>query len=459
MTSLKQWKIKELDSKSPSFCGAKWYNASMYFFAGTTSSCHHNPWHAIDTEEIKLNPAALHNTSSKKAERKMMQDGLKPVGCQFCWVMEDTVPDSTSDRVMSSQLSSSDRLQAAFDGDATADYDLDYLEIAFDRTCQLGCSYCSPAISSTWASDIRKNGKYTLLTDTTLSYTTTNDNSTIKFGEENPYADAFFKWWEQGLYKNLQILRITGGEPMMSGYTWKLLDWLADNPTKSKCKIHITTNLAYSDEILQKFLDKCSKITQPIEVWTSAETVGAKDEYIRDGLEWDQWVANLDKVLAHPSISKVGICCTMGVLQADGYAEFLEWFAEKYLGQPHDKFVHTVNILRFPSFQNIITLPTQLRVELGNEIAATVSRLKMPDTMSQYQLDQITRVIGYITDVSIPHKNNSSRPDTTFNEATVEFNRDDLEKDFKSFFTEFDIRRSRNLAQTFPRLAEWYNSL
>jgi hypothetical protein len=46
-----------------------------------------------------------------------------------------------------------------------------------------------------------------------------------KFGEANPYVEAFFQWWESDLNQTLDELRITGGEPLMSGYTWQLLDW------------------------------------------------------------------------------------------------------------------------------------------------------------------------------------------------------------------------------------------
>ena len=53
---------KLLDSISPSFCAAKWYNATIWLGSGMTTSCHHPPAHKIDAEQIKLDPAALHNT-------------------------------------------------------------------------------------------------------------------------------------------------------------------------------------------------------------------------------------------------------------------------------------------------------------------------------------------------------------------------------------------------------------
>ena len=37
------FKREHLDSKSASFCGAKWYNATVWLGSGMTTSCHHCP--------------------------------------------------------------------------------------------------------------------------------------------------------------------------------------------------------------------------------------------------------------------------------------------------------------------------------------------------------------------------------------------------------------------------------
>jgi hypothetical protein len=34
-----------------------------------------------------------------------------------------------------------------------------------------------------------------------------------------------------------------------------------------------------------------------------------------------------------------------------------------------------------------------------------------------------------------------------------------LQQDFKQFFTQYDLRRGKNFTETFPTLANWYNSL
>ena len=48
-----QFKKEKLDTKSESFCGAKWYNATIWLGSGMTTSCHHPLQHKIDLEAKK----------------------------------------------------------------------------------------------------------------------------------------------------------------------------------------------------------------------------------------------------------------------------------------------------------------------------------------------------------------------------------------------------------------------
>ena len=68
-----EFKRKQLDPKSASFCAAKWYNATIWLGSGQTTSCLHPLPHQINLEEIKTNPKAIHNTGQKKFEREQMQ--------------------------------------------------------------------------------------------------------------------------------------------------------------------------------------------------------------------------------------------------------------------------------------------------------------------------------------------------------------------------------------------------
>jgi hypothetical protein len=230
MTDL-EFRQQHLDTKSASFCAAKWYNATIWLGSGQTTSCHHPPAHHVTEKEVIINPAALHNTRQKRDDREKMLAGERPAGCEYCWKIEDMGRDAVSDRVYKSRIYPIESLNEAFATPVHHDVNLRTLEIAFDRTCQFACSYCNPAFSSTWVNDIRKNGPYVKLeSDGRNHFTHEHDSAQLyKFGEDNPYVNAFFEWWETDLHRTLQELRITGGEPLMSGYTWKLIDWFKTN--------------------------------------------------------------------------------------------------------------------------------------------------------------------------------------------------------------------------------------
>jgi hypothetical protein len=155
-----EFKRQVLDTKSASFCAAKWYNATIWLGSGQSTSCHHPPAHAIDREALKTNPRAIHNTPTKKLDRAMMQAGNRPAGCEYCWKIEDMGVDAVSDRVYKSKIYPLESLNEAYNTPSQEDVNLRTLEIAFDRTCQFACSYCNPAFSSTWVNDIKRNGPY-----------------------------------------------------------------------------------------------------------------------------------------------------------------------------------------------------------------------------------------------------------------------------------------------------------
>ena len=94
-----EYKRRVIDIKSDSFCGAKWYNATIWLGSGMTTSCHHPLPHKVSAEDVVANPKALHNTVQKKKERAQMQVGHRPAGCEYCWKIEDIGRDNISDRV------------------------------------------------------------------------------------------------------------------------------------------------------------------------------------------------------------------------------------------------------------------------------------------------------------------------------------------------------------------------
>lgn len=441
-----EYKQRVLDTKSASFCGAKWYNATIWLGSGMSTSCHHPPAHKVDEQVVQFNPKALHNTPEKKEDRRMMQAGSRPAGCEYCWKIEDMGRDAISDRVYKSVIYTDDKLNEAFAKYVDEDVDLETLEIAFDRTCQFGCSYCNPAFSTTWVKDIKRNGPYTdLISDGRNHYTHPHDHSQLyDYNEPNPYIEAFFKWWESDLHKTLKELRITGGEPLMSGHTWDLIDWFKRNRGKSNTKLAINSNLGFSREKTQQFIDAIADLSH-VELYTSCEAVGEQAEYIRDGLQYQQWLANVRMLAESRAINALHVMCTINSLCLDTLPEFLDQLVElkKQYGKDFPNF--TLNILRFPSFQSPLVLPDDLRTQYKNRLYGWMLHHKDTEVLHQHERNHVQRLIDYLDVVKTPHADAFELPK--------------LQNDFKQFYQQYDRRRDKNFELAFPTLSGWYNNL
>lgn len=441
-----EYKKRVLDTKSASFCGAKWYNATIWLGSGMTTSCHHPPAHKVDEQVVKFNPKALHNTPQKKLEREMMQTGGRPAGCEYCWKIEDMGRDAVSDRVYKSVIYSDDKLTEAFDKYFHEDVDLETLEIAFDRTCQFACSYCNPAFSTTWVKDIKRNGAYqNLVSDGRNHFTHTHDSSQLyDYNEPNPYVDAFFEWWESDLHRTLKELRITGGEPLMSGYTWKLIEWFKQNRGKSETRLAINSNLGFSRDKTQEFIDAIDGLP-PVDLYTSNEAVGAQAEYIRDGLQYQQWLGNVRMLAESGKIRALHVMCTINSLCLDSLPEFLDQIVDlkKQYGRDYPNF--TLNILRFPSFQSPLVLPDDLRTQYKNRLYGWMLHHRDTEVLHQHERNHVQRLIDYLDIVKTPHADAFEMPK--------------LVNDFKQFYQQYDQRRDKKFVETFPSLKSWYDSI
>lgn len=442
--SLQQYRDRVLDSKSKSFCGAKWYNATTWLGSGTTASCHHPPAHKIPLKEIEVNPTAIHNTEHKKEMRRMMQNGERPRECEYCWKMEDMGKDAVSDRTFKSIIYTDEELQQAYEADANENTNLKTFEIAFDRVCNLACSYCNASFSTTWAKDIKNNGPYeNLVSDGAGAFH--QDGSwaqPYKDDEDNPYIQAFWKWWDNGLSDSLQELRVTGGEPLMSGNTWKLFDWFNEQDTDMRFAIN--SNLIAKDSIIDQLIDK-TKGMKHFDLYTSCEATGEQAEYIRDGLDYELWLKNIKRILNEGNCNGVNIMMTINSLCLFSITEFLdEVYKLKEMTQSRTPTV-SLNLLRFPSFQSPLALPNHIKDYCHDKLSTWWKENKEKEGWHEFEKASIERLIDYLVTVDAPHRR-TSNPIT-------------LWRDFKTFYKQYDQRRGKSI-YVFPKiLTEWMDSI
>lgn len=436
--------MEYLNSFSPSICMAKWYNATIWLGSGMTTSCHHPPAHKIPLEHVKANYKAIHNTRQKKGERAMMQRGERPHGCQYCWKIEDMQRDAISDRCYKSVIYNEEDVEYAAKADFMEDINLKTLEIAFDRTCNFACSYCNPAFSTSWVRDIKHYGPYLhLQSDGRNHFTHTHDEAQA-FGpdEVNPFVEAFFQWWDSDLKNSLQELRLTGGEPLMSGHTWRLLDkFIADQPNM---RFALNSNLCAKDDLIDKLIEASHSIAD-FQLYTSNESMMGQAEYIRHGLDWNVWRTNIRKILTQGNVKGLHVMCTINALCLDSLPEFLTYLLEMKGKYGKDFPTFTLNILRFPSFQSPLVLPDNIRMEYAMRLRKWLNKHKESPLLHEMEINHVKRLIDYLDVVKTPHDES--------------FDLDKLRHDFKMFYDQYDVRRNLSFHLEFPRLADWFDGL
>jgi len=220
-----EYKKKEMDTVSDSFCAAKWLYSIIWLYNGTTASCHHPKPHKISLIEALKDPSNLHNTSIKKKCREQMLDGTRPPECFYCWDMEDVKEGAISDRVFKTGSFKLDSVHKIKDMDISEKINPEILEVAFSRNCNLACAYCCSLFSTSW-------DKY--------------DNTYVDpYGHVSPFVSIFWRWLPT-LIKDLKLLRVTGGEPLLSPDFWRLLDWIILK--KPDLNFSINSNLCVSDD-------------------------------------------------------------------------------------------------------------------------------------------------------------------------------------------------------------------
>jgi organic radical activating enzyme len=450
-------KVKnELDTVGKGMCLAKWTQVTLQLQSGHNHSCHHPATHKISESEIQRNPSALHNTKFKKQKRKEMLNGDRPTECDYCWNVEDN-SDMYSDRIFKSAESwSYPHMEEITNSNWRSDYNPRYVEVSFSNACNFKCSYCGPAYSTKWMEEIRQHGGYPTLDNFNSQTWLENENKVpILASEHNPYVEAFWKWWPE-LYRDLHTFRITGGEPLMSKDTWGVLDYIINEPNPNKeLNLAINSNLGVPDKLIDRFIDKIKKIedddkVKEFVVFTSVDTWGEQAEYIRNGLVFNQFWDNVNKILEQCPRVTLTFMVTYNALSLFNYDKLIsEVYKLKKTYGSNDRYWNSATFLdtsylRYPQHQTIKILPHQFGEKI-KEQSKLISYYSTPSFDNKN--------IGY-SDVEIQKVNRlydwMLSPQNSLDQHKHRYN-------FYKFVEEHDKRRGTDFIKIFPELEEFYN--
>ena len=339
------------------------------------------PWIAVDrnrnnkTGRTTLTPCCLYEPEEEYNDidsfwnsdeiiklRKDFLTGNRPKGCRVCWRAEDNGIKSMRKSVNDSMLEEyKDRL-------SQTEVSASPIKVKFTvgEECNLACRMCLPNFSTKVSKVWEIIGK-----------------------KQNMEPDNILNSPEYILQnrKNIRNIDIIGGEPFYHKRAKDLLRALIKSGDNEHITLHIITNATRIDnetiDIIKRFQDVVLSI--------SLDGVGAVQEYIRPGCDWDRLVNNI-KLLKTNGIS-IQVVSTISVLTLLRLQELEDWCAENEIpwGQP--------GMIDNPSEMSPNNLPYQLHTLVPEKYKKYIKAGPTQDPVNfikqldQYWKTDITKVM------------------------------------------------------------------
>jgi pyruvate-formate lyase-activating enzyme len=270
--------------KTDTACQLKWNWSTIRLYNGTTSSCHR-----VDGDNISVDTFdQFHNTSKKLADRKLMLDGQWPMGgCEYCRNIEDA--GGYSDRQLHSTIPNQSPPELEHDLTAIK-VTPQIVEIYFDNVCNMSCLYCWDGFSSKIQQENIRFGPFE-------KQGIIIDNRAKKVSDINALTDKFWQWMRENGTK-IRCLHILGGEPFYQKQFETCLDFFETHPC-SDLELTVVSNLMVPDQKFQSLIQRLRDLVSRrhlarFDLTASIDCFGPEQEYVRYGLNIEQWKRNFE---------------------------------------------------------------------------------------------------------------------------------------------------------------------
>lgn len=303
-------------------CQLKWNWSTLYLNTGGTASCHRTAISELTAENF----LDFHNTPIKLADRTDMLQGKWPENnCAYCREIEDQ--GGLSDRMR--QLTVPNLVPLELDYDNTAiNISPTIVETYFNNTCNLGCLYCNPELSSTIETENKKFGDFKIKGIELV-------NSQKHYKDLSPH---FWNWFPEG-FKKLKRFHLMGGEPLYQKELDILLEMIEKHPNPD-CEINLVTNLMVPKTRIVTVLEKFKQLLiarkiKRLDITCSIDCWGPQQEYVRWGIDLNVWEENF-KILMENKWVYMNINQTISALTIKTMSDLLiklrEWRKDRKIG-------------------------------------------------------------------------------------------------------------------------------
>ena len=244
-----------------------------------------------DAKEYKPLTLKEHwNSDHMKSVRLRMMAGEELSECEVC---DHKLLNTDVYRSYWNQLFR-DRVDEAYDStDETGATTMQTIsfDYRFNNLCNFKCRMCGDMLSSSWEAESRKNKTWTKESQPWMA--SPLREQIIKF-QDTQVVQEFVEAVET---KTIKEIYWCGGEPLMWDMHWKAMQRIIELGFAKEVYVRYNTNLSRTSFKGTKLFDLLPQF-QDWQICSSLDGTGEVGEYIRDGLDYEQWLRNFKEGMA-----------------------------------------------------------------------------------------------------------------------------------------------------------------
>jgi hypothetical protein len=167
----------------------------------------------------------------------------------------------------------------------------------FNNLCNFKCRMCGDMLSSSWEAESRKEKSWN---ENSQPWMASPLREQIKKFQDTQVVEEFTNAVET---KTIKEIYWCGGEPLMWDIHWKAMQRIIELGFAKEVYVRYNTNLSRTSLKGIKLFDLLPQF-QYWQVCSSLDGTGEVGEYIRDGLDYKQWLQNFKEGLAVAKTSR-----------------------------------------------------------------------------------------------------------------------------------------------------------
>jgi len=250
-----------------------------------------------DAKEYKPLTLKEHwNSDHMRSVRLRMMAGEELSECEVC---DHKLLNTDVYRSYWNQLFN-DRVDEAYDStDETGATTMQTIsfDYRFNNLCNFKCRMCGDMLSSSWEAESRKNKTWSKESQPWMA--SPLREQIVKF-QDTQVVQEFVEAVET---KRIKEIYWCGGEPLMWDMHWKAMQRIIELGFAKEVYVRYNTNLSRTSFKGTKLFDLLPEF-QDWQICSSLDGTGEVGEYIRDGLNYEQWLRNFKEGLAVAKTSR-----------------------------------------------------------------------------------------------------------------------------------------------------------